>query len=433
MDLSHFRMLNNEFLKNDPDVVLEQAPLIILDSKSAVCMYNNGKDKIHTRNISICCCCHGPPLKYRFQYGRSRHHCHSHYLVSDTLGRTILCWPLLHKRWSWSHRNCRFRFSEWDAVNVFLPNTPTLVLSCMWHHHTHHHTYLMLSSYTTLTTIYVFFVVPIVPLLWCVSAHIRRVSAHHCPPHLWLPCDTVSFILIIYSLTIARTFRFFGEGTSSPVSAIHFYCFFFVITLFCFFLWQKTANVAFSAIACPFRQGGIPSPTLHYYHCSFRILLSGPPSAIISLSFHYLCCPFTSLVTLHLWHLSTLWHHLHHPRIYTAHCPRSFLCLLARVCVCLSYASTSILVKTLAFSLPPRSISSFPNRPPAAIISPSSQHLCLPLIRATSVISYPYTPTDTLHLNLNPLYLYLSISSHWLSLSFLSHSLSVSIYLSSTS
>ena len=35
----------------DPDMVLEQAPLIVLDIKSAICMDNNGKDAKHTRHI----------------------------------------------------------------------------------------------------------------------------------------------------------------------------------------------------------------------------------------------------------------------------------------------------------------------------------------------------------------------------------------------
>ena len=33
MDTSHFRTLNNRFLNKDPDVVPEQAPIIILDRK----------------------------------------------------------------------------------------------------------------------------------------------------------------------------------------------------------------------------------------------------------------------------------------------------------------------------------------------------------------------------------------------------------------
>ena len=52
MDLSHSMMLNNELLNKDTDVVPEQATLIILDSKSAMCMDNNGKNKNHTIYIS---------------------------------------------------------------------------------------------------------------------------------------------------------------------------------------------------------------------------------------------------------------------------------------------------------------------------------------------------------------------------------------------
>ena len=52
MALSHFSILNNYFLNKDIDVVPEQAPLTILDSKSAVFMANNGKDTKHTRHIA---------------------------------------------------------------------------------------------------------------------------------------------------------------------------------------------------------------------------------------------------------------------------------------------------------------------------------------------------------------------------------------------
>ena len=52
MVLSHFRMLIHEFLNKDPDTVPEEDPLIILDSKSDVCMAKNGKYNNHTRHIS---------------------------------------------------------------------------------------------------------------------------------------------------------------------------------------------------------------------------------------------------------------------------------------------------------------------------------------------------------------------------------------------
>ena len=44
-------MLINEFLNKDPEIVPEEAPLIILDSKSAMCMAKNGNYTKHTRHI----------------------------------------------------------------------------------------------------------------------------------------------------------------------------------------------------------------------------------------------------------------------------------------------------------------------------------------------------------------------------------------------
>ena len=52
MSLAYFRMLIHELLNKDPEIVLEEDPLIVLDSKSAMCMANNGKDTEHTRHIS---------------------------------------------------------------------------------------------------------------------------------------------------------------------------------------------------------------------------------------------------------------------------------------------------------------------------------------------------------------------------------------------
>ena len=52
MDLAHSRMLIHKLLNKDPDIVPEESPLIILDSKTAVCMVNSGKDTKHTRNIA---------------------------------------------------------------------------------------------------------------------------------------------------------------------------------------------------------------------------------------------------------------------------------------------------------------------------------------------------------------------------------------------
>ena len=45
-------MLIHELLKKDPDIFPEEAPLIILDSKSDMCMSKHGNDTKHTRNIA---------------------------------------------------------------------------------------------------------------------------------------------------------------------------------------------------------------------------------------------------------------------------------------------------------------------------------------------------------------------------------------------
>ena len=51
MELAHSGMLVHELLNEDPDMVPKEVPLIILDSKSAVCMAKNGKDTKHNRHI----------------------------------------------------------------------------------------------------------------------------------------------------------------------------------------------------------------------------------------------------------------------------------------------------------------------------------------------------------------------------------------------
>ena len=51
MALAHFRILIHELLNKDPDIVPEEAPLIVLDSKYAMCMANNGKYTKNTRHI----------------------------------------------------------------------------------------------------------------------------------------------------------------------------------------------------------------------------------------------------------------------------------------------------------------------------------------------------------------------------------------------
>ena len=51
MALANFRMFIHELLNKDPYIVPEEDPLIVLDSKYAMCMAKNVKDTKHTRHI----------------------------------------------------------------------------------------------------------------------------------------------------------------------------------------------------------------------------------------------------------------------------------------------------------------------------------------------------------------------------------------------
>ena len=51
MALAHFSMLIHEFLNKDPDIIPKEAPLILLNGKSEMCMAKNFKDTKHTRHI----------------------------------------------------------------------------------------------------------------------------------------------------------------------------------------------------------------------------------------------------------------------------------------------------------------------------------------------------------------------------------------------
>ena len=52
MSLAHFIMLVHELFNEDPDMVPKEAPLIVLDSKSTMCMAKNCRDTKHTRHIA---------------------------------------------------------------------------------------------------------------------------------------------------------------------------------------------------------------------------------------------------------------------------------------------------------------------------------------------------------------------------------------------
>ena len=58
MALETFRILIHELLNKYPDIIPEEAPIIILDSKSVVCMAKNGKEKkthkAHCKESTFC-------------------------------------------------------------------------------------------------------------------------------------------------------------------------------------------------------------------------------------------------------------------------------------------------------------------------------------------------------------------------------------------
>ena len=51
MDLARFRILIHELINEDPDMVPKEAPSIVLDSKSVMCMDKYVKDTKHTGHI----------------------------------------------------------------------------------------------------------------------------------------------------------------------------------------------------------------------------------------------------------------------------------------------------------------------------------------------------------------------------------------------
>ena len=52
MALAHFRMLIHELLNENTDMVPKEGNFIVFESKSSMCMANNGKDTKHTRHIA---------------------------------------------------------------------------------------------------------------------------------------------------------------------------------------------------------------------------------------------------------------------------------------------------------------------------------------------------------------------------------------------
>ena len=70
MALAHFRMLVHELLNEDPEMVPKEAPLVVLDSKSAMCIDKNGKNTKHTRHIAR-----------RMQFVRNGENCNMHKFI----------------------------------------------------------------------------------------------------------------------------------------------------------------------------------------------------------------------------------------------------------------------------------------------------------------------------------------------------------------
>ena len=81
MALAHFRMLIHELLNKDPEKVPEEDPLIVLDSKSDMCMAKNGKDTKHTRHIAR-----------RMYFVRNGENCKMKKLIS---GKEVCSWKKL--------------------------------------------------------------------------------------------------------------------------------------------------------------------------------------------------------------------------------------------------------------------------------------------------------------------------------------------------
>ena len=50
--LAHLIMLIHKLLNKNPYIIPEESPLIVLDSKSSMCMAKNGKYTKHTRHIA---------------------------------------------------------------------------------------------------------------------------------------------------------------------------------------------------------------------------------------------------------------------------------------------------------------------------------------------------------------------------------------------
>ena len=109
--------------------------------------------------------------------------------------------------------------------------------------------------------------------------------------------------------------------------------------------------------------------------------------------------------------------------------PRSRRCCrpLARICICLSSAATSILVKSLALSPPYRYLSSCPACPPPSYLR--LRRISSSLRFVPPLQYFIPTPPPTLYLSISLLYIYIYLSSLIFSLLSLLLTLCLSIFL----
>ena len=202
----------------------------------------------------------------------------------------------------------------------------------------------------------------------------------------------------------------------------------------------RAVNVTSSAIACPFRRVGIPSPTCRNYRGTSHVLSPGPPSAIISPSSRHLCI---SLMSFAVPSCSASPLRLHSP----PPSPSSRNIFLTQSS--LLFSSSSAFLPLYVCLLPPLPSLSNPSsfsvaplsvlysNPPASCHHISVTPASLPPFYSRhhhNILSlHPYPPPPSQYHYYLFLSIYLSISSHSLYLSSLSHSLYLYFYFSSTS
>ena len=177
----------------------------------------------------------------------------------------------------------------------------------------------------------------------------RRLLTHYSAPiSLCQGRDTVTRLLnTFYCFLFAPTLSFNSLcGDRHPVLSL------------------MKLRVCSTGVGCHIQPAG--STTVR--SASYRPSRPTPSSICHPIISAFIRCPLPSLVALHIRRVSTRCHHLHRPVISAAHLPCRRCSPLERVCVCLSSATNSILVKPLAFSQLSRYMSSCLARPPPSYL-----------------------------------------------------------------